>query len=291
MAAQQVEGGRLAIIAGSGKLPLYVAKAARDRGEQPFIFALSNESTADWTGFDHAKISIGEIALFKKRAADLGIDRIIMSGGISRRPPLKDMRLGLSGLLKVPKMIRTIIGGGDNTVLTAVIDLLENDGRKVISVQDVVPALLAEFGPVGRIHPDDASRRDIAAAVKAARMIGSLDIGQGAVAVGGRVVALEGPEGTDAMLSRVGELKKAGRVSAKRRGVLVKLCKLQQDVRVDLPSAGLATVENAHAAGIAGVALEAGRSLLLDADEVKEFADSHDMFVIGIDPDEIEAAQ
>lgn len=285
---QQVGGGRLAIIAGSGKLPLYVAEAARGRGERPFVFALKNESTSDWSGFDHATIGIGEIAEFKKRAAELGIDRIIMSGGVSRRPPLRDMRLGLAGLLKIPKMIRTIIGSGDNTVLTAVIDLLESDRRKVISVQDVVPSLLAELGPIGATGPDNASLRDIAAAVKAARLIGSLDIGQGAVAVGGRVVALEGPEGTDAMLARVGDLKRAGRVSPARRGVLVKLCKIQQDVRVDLPSAGLATIENANAAGLAGVALEAGRSLLLDAAQVKAFADSHGMFVVGIDPDAIE---
>jgi DUF1009 family protein len=280
---QQVAGGRLAIIAGNGKLPLYVAEAARDRGEQPFVFALKGESAADWAGFDHERIGIGEIARFKTRAMELDIGRIVMSGGVSRRPPLKDMRLGLAGFLKIPRMIRTIIGGGDNTVLAAVIDLLENDRCKVISVQDVVPSLLAELGPVGRIAPDETSKRDIAAAVKAARLIGTLDIGQGAVAVGGRVVALEGPEGTDAMLARVADLKQAGRVSSARRGVLVKLCKVQQDVRVDLPSAGLATVQNAHAAGLAGVALEAGRSLLLDADEVKAYADNHEMFVVGLD--------
>lgn len=283
--AQRVAGGRLAIIAGSGKLPLYVAQAALGRGERPFIFALKGESTADWRDFEHQSIGIGEIALFKRRADELGIDRIVMSGGVARRPPLRDVRLGLSGFLKIPKMIRTIIGGGDNTLLTAVIELLEDDRRKVISVQDVVPSLLADLGPVGRVRPDEASLRDIRAAATAARLIGTLDIGQGAIAVGGRVVALEGPEGTDAMLSRVADLKHAGRVSARRRGALVKLCKVQQDMRVDLPSAGLATVQNAHAAGLAGVALEAGRSLLLDVAEVRAFADSHDMFVIGIDPE------
>lgn len=285
---QQLDAGRLAIIAGNGRLPLYVAEAARRRGEQPFIFALRNESSADWTGFDHEQIGIGEIARFKRRADELGIGRIVMSGGVSSRPPLTDMRLGLAGLLKIPTMIRTIIGGGDNTVLTAVIGLLENGRRKVISVQDIAPSLLSELGPIGKIAPDDASLKDLKVAVKAARLIGTLDFGQGAVAVGGRVVALEGPEGTDAMLARVADLKQAGRISSKRRGVLVKLCKPGQDIRVDLPSAGLATVENAHAAGLAGVALEAGRSLLLDADKAKAFADSHDMFVIGIEPETIE---
>jgi hypothetical protein len=285
---QQVDAGRLAIIAGNGRLPLYVAEAARNRGEQPFIFALKDESSADWSGFDHEQIGIGEIARFKRRADELGIGRIVMSGGISRRPPLRDMRLGLSGLLKIPKMIRTIIGGGDNTVLTAVIEVLENHKRKVISVQDIAPSLLAELGPVGKVVPDETSLKDLMAAVTAARLIGTLDFGQGAVAVGGRVVALEGPEGTDAMLARVADLKQAGRISAKRRGVLVKLCKVEQDIRVDLPSAGLATVKNAQAAGLAGVALEAGRSLLLDADAVRAFADSHDMFVVGIEPETIE---
>jgi UDP-2,3-diacylglucosamine hydrolase len=288
---QQVESGRLAIIAGNGRLPLYVAEAARRQGEQPFIFALRDESSTDWKEFDHEPIGIGEIARFKRRADELGIDRIVMSGGVSRRPPLRDMRLGLSGFLEIPRMIRTIIGGGDNTVLTAVIELLENGRRKVISVQDIAPSLLSELGPIGRIAPDEASRKDLKVAVKAAKLIGTLDFGQGAIAVGGRVVALEGPEGTDAMLARVADLKQAGRVSAKRRGVLVKLCKAEQDVRVDLPSAGLATVKNAHAAGLAGVALEAGRSLLLDAGEVRAFADSHDMFVIGIDVEAVEGGR
>lgn len=284
--SQQVGTGRLAIIAGNGKLPLYVAEAARDKGERPFVFVVENESTLDWSGFDHVSINIGNIALFKKRATELGVDRVILSGGISRRPPFRDMRLGLSDLLMLPTVFRQLIGGGDNAVLTGVIGLIENEGRKVIGAHDVVPSLLAEFGPVGKVGPNKDALQDIAVAVQAARMIGTLDIGQGAVAVGGRVVALEGPEGTDAMLARVAELKQAGRVSARRRGVLVKLCKPQQDLRVDLPSAGMSTVRNAHAAGLAGVALEAGRSLLLDADEVRAFIDEHDMFVTGIDPEQ-----
>jgi DUF1009 family protein len=277
--------GRLAIIAGSGKLPLHVAEAARRGGEDPYIFALKDEADADWSGYEHIRIGLGEIAQFKRLASQLGIGRIIMSGGVSRRPPITEISLGLKGLLKLPTIIRKLAAGGDNTVLTGVIELLETGQRRVISVQDIAPGLLAGLGPIGAIAPDTDSLCDIEAGARAARLIGQLDMGQGAIAVGGRVVALEGPEGTDAMMARVGELKSAGRVSAKRRGVLVKLCKPQQDLRVDLPSAGLATVQNAKAAGLAGVALEAGRSLLLDIDAVRAFADAHGLFVAGIDPD------
>jgi UDP-2,3-diacylglucosamine hydrolase len=270
--------GRLAIIAGSGKLPRYVADAASLAGEKPFIFALEGEVDSDWSAYDHVSIGLGDIARFKRMADDLGVDRIIMSGGVSRRPPIREVKLGWSGLLKIPGVIRKLTGGGDNTVLTAVIEFLETPGRRVIGAHEVAPDLLAQTGPLGAVAPDDA-------ALRAARLIGALDIGQGAIAVGGRVVALEGPEGTDAMIARVRDLKAAGRVSAKRKGVLVKLCKPGQDMRVDLPSAGLRTVTAAAEAGLAGIALEAGRSLLLDASDVKELADQHGLFVYGLEPD------
>jgi DUF1009 family protein len=277
--------GRLAIIAGSGKLPKYVADAASLAGERPFIFALQDESDGDWSGYDHVSIGLGDIARFKRMAEDIGVDRIIMSGGVSRRPPIREVKLGWSGLIKIPGLIRKLTSGGDNTVLTAVIDFLEAPGRRVIGAHEVAPNLLAQIGPLGALAPDETARKDIAAAVRAARLIGVLDIGQGAIAVGGRVVALEGPEGTDAMIARVRDLKTAGRVSAKRRGVLVKLCKSGQDMRVDLPSAGLRTVTMAAEAGLAGIALEAGRSLLLDAQEVRALADRLGVFVFGLEPE------
>ncbi|MBB1247612.1 LpxI family protein [Rhizobium sp. G21] len=277
--------GRLAIIAGSGKLPQYVADAASVAGEKPFIFALQGEADGDWSAYDHVAIGLGDIARFKRMAEELGVDRIIMSGGVSRRPPIREVRLGWAGLVKIPGVIRKLTGGGDNTVLTAVIEFLEAPGRRVIGAHEVAPDLLAQTGSLGAIAPDDAARKDIAAAVRAARLIGALDIGQGAIAVGGRVVALEGPEGTDAMVARVRDLKAAGRVSAKRKGVLVKLCKPGQDMRVDLPSAGLRTVTAAAEAGLAGIALEAGRSLLLDAAEARALADRLGVFVFGLEPE------
>src|SRR5690606_5852108 len=112
---------------------------------------------------------------------------------------------------------------------------------------------------------------------------GVLDVGQGAVSVGGRVVALEGAEGTDQMLERVADLRRQERISGRRKGVLVKLCKPQQDVRADLPAIGLSTVVNASRAGLAGIAVEAGRSLVLDERELLDAAEQAGLFVCGID--------
>ena len=280
--------GRLAIVAGSGKLPIHVAEAARANGEEPLIFPLVGESEADWSGFEIFGIGIGDIAGFKSKARAAGVDRIVLSGGVRLRPSWNEIRLNLGTIWRLPKLVAVLMHGGDNLVLTTAIGLLEDKGLRVIGAHEVAPDLVAKIGPIGRHAPDEQARADIKVSIRAARLLGELDIGQGVIAVGGRVVALEGPEGTDSMIGRINELRTRGRISAIRKGVLVKLCKPGQDVRVDLPSAGLSTVTNALSAGLAGIALEAGRSLLLDQPHVVEFADRNDLFIVGIEPDDTE---
>ncbi|MBP1849953.1 LpxI family protein [Rhizobium halophytocola] len=281
--AAAASSGRLAIIAGEGRLPHYVAQAARDSGENPLILTLKNEAGGDWSGFDAATIGVGDMAGLARLIKRHGIGRVVMSGGVKRRPDFKDIHVNLKTIAKLPSTIRTLLSGGDDAVLKMVISLIEAQGCQVVGAQDIAPNLLANLGPVGRHAPDDAARRDIARAGEAAELLGRLDVGQGAVSVGGRVVALEGVEGTDAMLERVAALRQAGRISAKRRGVIVKLCKPQQDIRADLPSIGRSTVENAARAGLAGIAVEAGRALVIEREAVCALADDLGLFVCGID--------
>ncbi|ASY62805.1 protein of unknown function DUF1009 [Sinorhizobium sojae CCBAU 05684] len=275
--------GRLAIIAGAGALPHHVAEAARRQGEDPFIIALSREADADWSGFDHSTLAIGNFAAISRTFAAEGIDRVVLSGAVRQRPEWRNIRPTLKTLAKVPSVLRTLVSGGDDAVLRMAMELIEASGARVIGAHEVVPDLLADLGPIGAHAPADEDHRDIAAGVAAADALGALDVGQGAVAVGGRVVALEGAEGTDAMLARVAALKAGGRVSARRRGVLVKLCKPQQDERADLPAIGPSTVAAAEAAGLAGIAVEAGRALVVERSAVVEAANRSGLFVIGIE--------
>jgi DUF1009 family protein len=282
---------RLAIIAGGGLLAHYVADAARACGENPYILALSDESAQDWRGFDHQVISIGNYAGIGAAFKAHGIGRAVLSGSVRRRPEWRDIRAPLKAFLAIPAVVRTLLKGGDDAVLKMVIRLIEAEGVRVVGVQEIVPDLLGSEGPLGRIAPDDAAKADIAAATAAALALGKLDVGQGAVAVGGRVVALEGAEGTDAMLERVADLRAAGRISARRRGVLVKVCKPDQDLRADLPSIGVETLRRAKAAGLAGIAVEAGRSLVLERVAVVAEADAHGLFVTGIVPERAEGVR
>ncbi|CAN7250905.1 LpxI family protein [Agrobacterium sp. MAFF310724] len=276
-------GGRLAIVAGSGQLPLYVAAAAREMGENPFIVRLRDDSRFDWSGFDNAVISVGDVAGLGRLLRENRVDRVVLSGGVARRPEWREIRPTLGILLKLPSIVRTLLSSGDDAVLQMVIKIIGTLGAKVIGAHEIAPGLLAAIGPFGAQKPAEDDLRDIRKAAEAALALGKLDVGQGAVAVGGRIVALEGVEGTDAMLGRVAALRAEGRISPRRRGVLVKLCKPQQDVRADLPTIGVETVENARKAGLAGIAVEAGRALVLDREAMLKAADEAGIFVCGID--------
>ncbi|MBW9067487.1 LpxI family protein [Agrobacterium pusense] len=276
-------GGRLAIVAGSGQLPLYVANAAREMGEDPFIVRLRDDSRFDWSGFDNAVISVGDVAGLGRLLRDNRVDRVVLSGAVARRPEWREIRPTVAILLKLPSIVKTLLSGGDDAVLQMVIKIIGTLGAKVIGAHEIAPGLLATTGAFGTQKPDEDDVKDIRKAAEAALALGKLDVGQGAVSVGGRIVALEGVEGTDAMLLRVAALRAEGRISPRRRGVLVKLCKPQQDIRADLPTIGIETVENAQKAGLAGIAVEAGRALVLDRDAMLKAADQAGIFVCGID--------
>ncbi len=282
---QPATKGRLAIIAGRGSLPLHVAAAARAVGDDPFVIALQGEANAVPDDFEHAFVSLGDISGVHRLVREHGIDRVIMSGGVQRRPDRTEVRAPLRMIPAILRRLWILSGGGDDKLLRTVISIIEAAGCRVVGAQEIVPDLVASTGPQTRHEPSKAQWQDIRIGYEGADMLGRLDVGQGVVVIGGRIVALEGPEGTDSMLARVAELRESGRISRRHKGVLVKLCKPQQDERADLPSMGPATIDNAQAAGLAGVAIEAGRAFILDQEETIARANAHDMFVVGIDRD------
>lgn len=277
------DGGRLGIIAGRGRLPIYLARSVRASGHDPLILALKDEADQDWSGFDCHVISIANFRAASQLFAKHDVDRVVMSGAVARRPDWHEGRPTWRIIRRLPEIVGAVLGAGDDKLLRIMINLIEGEGVRVISAQDIAPDLLATLGPIGKHQPSKIDIRDIEAARQAALTLGKLDIGQGAVSVGGRVVALEGLEGTDAMLQRVASLRQSGRLSRKYPGVLVKMCKPTQDERADLPSTGPATIREAKQAGLAGVALEAGRSLVLDRQEMVDLADREGLFIIGIE--------
>ncbi|QFS99702.1 hypothetical protein FIV06_19900 [Labrenzia sp. THAF191b] len=274
---------RLALIAGNGSLPCQIAEALRSAGREFRIIAIKGEADERTRAQADTELGWGEIGRLYKFLKKTGCRDVLLIGGVSRRPDFTSILGDLGTLKRLPTIIRAL-AGGDDSLLTKVIRLFEVEGYRVVGIKDVAPQLLASSGVLGKVQPNQGDWRDAELALRATEKLGELDIGQAAIAVGGRVVALEGAEGTDAMLQRCAELKRIGRIRSKgRAGVLVKTAKPNQDLRVDLPTVGPMTIDLAAAAGLAGIAVEASGALIAEKEETLRKADNAGLFVIGIE--------
>src|SRR5687767_12793867 len=226
----------VAIIAGGGALPPLLAEAAARQGRQPVILAIAGEADpAAFRPWPTHVLKWGEVGRMFRIAEEGGCAEAVFIGAVARRPELKSIRPDLGALRLLPRAVR-LLRAGDDGLLSGLAAFLEENGLRLVSPLDIVPEMTLEEGLVaGAI--DAELRDDVTKATEAARVIGRMDIGQGAVAVHGRVVALEDAGGTDALLERVAALRQGGRI-ASSGGVLVKCMKPNQDSRIDLPTIG-----------------------------------------------------
>jgi DUF1009 family protein len=271
-----VSDGPLGILAGGGALPRRLIAACRDVARPCFVVAFEGQADAATVAdVPHGWAALGAAGRVFDLLRGAGVHEIVLAGAI-RRPSLLELKPDVKGTQLLARIgLRAF---GDDGVLRAVIAELEREGFRVVGVQDVLGSLPAPAGQLGRIAPDDQARADIARGVEVARALGAVDVGQAAVVQQGIVLGVEAVEGTDALLGRVGALRRDG-----PGGVLVKLAKPAQDRRVDLPTVGVATVEKAAAAGLAGIAVEAGATLVLDLAGVIAAADAAGLFLEGLD--------
>ncbi len=277
------QAGGLGLIAGGGDLPRAVADSARDGGREVFIVALRG-LCGEWAkDFPHADVSLGEPGRALKALAGAGARDVLLVGRVDR-PKFSELKLDAKGVMILPRVIAAA-RQGDDALLRMLIGLFEAEGFHAVGVAEAAPGLVAAEGPLGRLVPDDDHKADIARAFAIIRALGALDVGQAAVVCDGLALAVEAAEGTDAMIARVGQLREALRgTPERRRGVLVKALKPTQDAKTDMPVIGVETVRRAAATGLAGIALEAGKSLIVDKRAVAAEADRLGLFVAGVRP-------
>ncbi|WP_173932178.1 UDP-2,3-diacylglucosamine diphosphatase LpxI [Chelativorans sp. Marseille-P2723] len=275
-------GDRIAIVAGSGLLPTSVIEELVRSGHRPLVVSIEGEAefSEDSSRYDFLQVpaeALGKLPPLLKRR---GVTHLVLAGGVSRRPPIRKLHFSPRVLLYLPRLLAGY-ALGDDGLLRAMVAFVQSYGIQVVGAHEIAPDVLAPEGLLTKARPTRPDERDIAAALDAARMLGRLDIGQGAIAVGGRTVALEDIDGTDGLLARMKVLRTHGRLAGKKRGVLLKCAKPGQELRTDLPTIGPRTVSDAYEAGLAGIAVEAGRSFILDRAETVRRADEHGLFILG----------
>ncbi len=266
---------KLGIVAGGGGFPGLIIAACRAEGRPFHVLALEGhadpvvigDAPADW-------IRLGAVGTGFRHLHDQKVEDIVMIGPV-RRPSVRELAPDLRTAAFFAKVgLKSL---GDDGLLRAVVREIESEGFQVIGIDQVLADCLAAKGVFGAHSPDEAASVDIARGFEVARGLGALDVGQAVVVQQGVVLGVEAIEGTDALIKRCAPLQRPG-----PGGVLVKRHKPGQDRRLDLPTIGPDTVRTAASAGLRGIAVEAGQTLVLGRAQVIIEADRSGLFVLGV---------
>lgn len=278
----------IAIVAGGGTLPLELRDSLAAMGRPAVIITIRGFADRATRACGIGSVDIvdpkGLLRLLERASA-----RELVLAGTVRRPSGAAV-LGLFSAARnraeLKSIIDPLLASGDDGLLRGVVAFLEGKGHVVRGVTELAPHLLAPLGPMGIGRPAAGAEAAIATGRALLDTLSTFDIGQAAVVRAGRVLGIEGPEGTDRMLMRVAALNRSrfGFLKAERPagGVLIKRPKTGQDLRVDLPAIGPRTVERAKAAGLEGIAVAAGLTLVLERQRTIDAANAAGLFLLGV---------
>lgn len=267
--------GRLGIVAGGGRLPRRLVEACRAAGRDFFVLALEGAAEPETVrDVPHAWCRIGAAAAGLSLLRENNVTELVLAGSVLR-PSLGMLRPDW----RAAKVFARIgyRSFGDDGLLSAIVSELEQEGFRVIGLDQLLDGELVGIGPLGAVRPDLQSEADIEHGLRIARTLGALDIGQAVIVQQGLVLGVEAIEGTDGLLRRCAALRREG-----PGGVLVKVEKPGQERRADRPTIGPRTVALATETGLAGIAVEAGATIVLDRDKVIGAADRAGLFVVGV---------
>lgn len=272
----------LALICGGGSLPLAVADSVKARGRAVVLFPLHGAANpADYERWPQHWLYFGQGGKFERIAREAGCRDVVFIGSVVR-PALWQIRPDWRTLALMPRVIAAYRGGDDH-LLSGIGKLFEEHGFRLLGAHEVAPEILIPEGVLGHVQPTERDRADIALGLDYLRSSGSFDIGQAVAVADKHVLAVEAAEGTDEMIARVAQMRASGRLRAPvGTGVVVKAPKQGQDRRFDLPSIGPRTVESVARAGLAGIAVIAGSTIIAEPGKLITAADRAKIFVAGV---------
>ena len=263
----------IGLVAGGGKLPALFASAARRQGLKVHCVAHVGETDASLeTLVDSMQwVRVGQAGRIVKCLKARGVHRAVMAGSIGRVRSLHQARPD-AGMVRIAMGLKSF---RDDALLRGIAAYFEAEGVSIVAPTDYVKEVLAPAGHIAGPKPTRAQEKDVALGLEVAAALGRADVGQTVVVKEGVVLAVEAVEGTDEAIRRAGRLGGQG-------AVVVKRTKPGQDLRFDLPAAGPITLEVMREAGARVLAVEAGKSVLLDSEALVHDAQRLGISVVGV---------
>lgn len=276
---------KFGIVAGWGRFPIVVAETLKAQGCRVYCVALKDHADpvlekicddVQWTGVAKLGKAIGYLARNGVEQATLAGKvfkvRLFQRGAwIKHLPDWRCIRTFW------PHFVATKKDRKDDTLLLAIVHAFAEDGIQLCPATDFAPELLVKFGQLTTLRPSPAQRKDIEFGWQLAKEMGRLDVGQSVVVKDRACIAVEAIEGTDECIIRAGQLCTGGGFT------VVKVAKPQQDMRFDVPTIGVKTLETMVAAGAKMLVVEAGKTILVDEPEFIEFANRNKLIVVSLD--------
>ncbi|HET8635643.1 MAG TPA: UDP-2,3-diacylglucosamine diphosphatase LpxI [Acidobacteriaceae bacterium] len=280
---------KLGLIAGNGRFPFLLLDAARAHGAEVVVAAIKEETDAEMdarAGADAGVrvywLSLGELSRLIETFQREGVTRAVMAGQVKHKQIFSSIRPDW----RLAKLLLSLRTKNTDMLLGAVAKVLGDEGIELISSTSYLEPLLAKPGVLTRRKPSEQEERDIAYGRNVARVIAGFDIGQTVVVASQACVAIEAMEGTDSAIERAGALMGSLEEEAStldRSLTVIKIAKPKQDMRFDVPVIGVGTVETMRRAGATCLAIEAGRTLVFDADNVMTIADAAGIAVVALE--------
>ncbi|MGB4191610.1 MAG: UDP-2,3-diacylglucosamine diphosphatase LpxI [Rickettsiales bacterium] len=265
---------KLGIIAAKGNLSQKLVDSVQNKYDL-FIVALNGETNpALLENIDHIWINLGEIGKAITALKEAKVDKLVFAGSL-KKPDIFSLKVDALGAKLLAKILKNKFFG-DDKLLSVLTIFLEEQNLKVVGVHEILEDLVVDKAIFTDLHPNKQDKIDIELARKVVTELGKLDIGQGAIVQEGVVLGVEAIEGTDNLIKRCGEIK----ISSNRGGVLVKLSKPGQELRMDLPTIGIETIKNIHQSGFKGIVIEAKKGIFLNREEAIEYANKHELFIV-----------
>lgn len=267
--------GRVGIIAGRGDLPLKLAMNLQNRGQSPYLLLVKGEADPDqYSSFPHDIIPVTKIGRFLKVLKRENCKRVTLVGPVAR-PDFKNILPDMEGI-KLLGRITSAASKGDDGLMRAITGFVEERGFKIVGAHELEQDLLSAEGVLGKINPTEHDFKDIEKGKDVIVTLGRFDIGQAVIVRDQYVLGIEAAEGTEGLIRRCSEFK-----WDYAAGTLIKQSKPGQDLRADMPTIGIDTVKQAHEAGLKGIAIEAGRSQIVDRERTIQTADELGLFIFG----------
>jgi len=263
----------LGLIAGNGRFPFLVLQAAQALGHEVVVIAIKEETfpeidqqarTVHW-------LSLGQLGKLIKTLKEAGVTRAIMAGQVQH----KQIFSSIVPDLQMMKLLAGMARRNTDTLIGAVVDFLAAEGITLLNSTQFLAPIMASPGCMTSRLPNEEEESDIAYGLNAAREIARLDIGQTVVVKDRAIIAVEAMEGTDAAIRRAAAI-------CQRSGMcVVKVSKPRQDMRFDVPVIGVRTIETMIECKATAISVDAGKTLMIDKQELLQMADAAEVAIIG----------